>query len=98
MNLCKFTNPSASAIFAPQFTLFVGVQARPPLQVAAYENPYAMLGVSATCSDEKEIKRAYRSAAKEWHPDVSKKPEAEKTFLKLTGENCLLKQLQSRKC
>ena len=46
-----------------------------------------MLGVAATCSDEKEIKRAYRSAAKEWHPDVSKRPEAEKTFLKLTGEH-----------
>ena len=47
-----------------------------------------MLGVAAT-SDEREIKRAYRSAAKEWHPDVSKKPEAEAMFLKLTGKHHL---------
>ena len=55
----------------------------PQVVVASFQNPYNTLGVSAT-SDEKEIKQAYRKAAKQWHPDVSKQPEAETVFLKLT--------------
>ena len=52
--------------------------------VASYQSPYSILGVAAT-SDDKEIKRAYRKAALQWHPDVSKAPDAESMFLKLTG-------------
>jgi DnaJ-class molecular chaperone len=51
--------------------------------IASFQNPYTTLGVGSA-ADEKEIKRAYRKAALQWHPDVSKQPEAESVFLKLT--------------
>lgn len=40
---------------------------------------YETLGVPKTAS-EKEIKKAYRKLAKEWHPDHNKSPEAETKF------------------
>jgi hypothetical protein len=54
-------------------------------QVAAsLQNPYSALGIPAS-SDDKTIKRAYRKLALQWHPDVSKNPDAEAVFLQLTG-------------
>ena len=40
---------------------------------------YEVLGLTKGASDE-EIKRAFRKLAKQYHPDVSKEPDAEAKF------------------
>lgn len=44
-----------------------------------YKDYYKILGVDKS-ADEKEIKRAYRKLAREYHPDRNPKPEAEERF------------------
>lgn len=43
---------------------------------------YGILGV-ATSATAAEIKQAYRTLAKKWHPDVNKSPEAEAKFIEI---------------
>lgn len=45
-------------------------------------NPREILGVSAN-ANQSEIKRAFRQAAKELHPDISDSPEAAEAFAKI---------------
>jgi len=45
-------------------------------------DPYEVLGVERT-ADEKQIRKAFRSLARELHPDVNPEPEAEDRFKEL---------------
>lgn len=57
---------------------------------------YEILGVSRDASDD-EIKKAYRKAARDWHPDVAKdKPDAEKRFKEINEAYQVLGNKQKR--
>ncbi|HCT36309.1 MAG TPA: hypothetical protein DF292_04655 [Firmicutes bacterium] len=46
------------------------------------ENYYEILGVQYSATTE-DIKSAYRTLAKRWHPDVCKRPDAHQQFVKI---------------
>uniref|UniRef100_A0A158PCI0 J domain-containing protein n=1 Tax=Angiostrongylus cantonensis TaxID=6313 RepID=A0A158PCI0_ANGCA len=46
-------------------------------------DPYATLGLSKT-ANIKEIKRAYKQLAKEWHPDKNTAPDAQERFVAIS--------------
>lgn len=56
---------------------------------------YEVLGVAKTASEE-EIKKAYRSLAKKYHPDVSKEADAEKKFKEVQEAYDVLSDSQKR--
>ncbi|ADC61314.1 DnaJ C-terminal domain-containing protein [Allochromatium vinosum] len=60
-----------------------------------YKDYYKTLGVSRTASQE-EIKRAYRKLARQYHPDVSKEPNAEARFKEINEANEVLKDPEKR--
>ena len=47
-----------------------------------FKDYYTIMGVARDASRD-EIKRAYRSLARKYHPDVSKLPDAEVRFKEL---------------
>lgn len=61
-----------------------------------YKDYYKTLGVSKNASAE-EIKKAYRKLARQYHPDVNKKAEAEKRFKEINEANEVLSDPEKRK-
>jgi curved DNA-binding protein len=61
-----------------------------------YKDYYKTLGVSKNASAE-EIKKAYRKQARQHHPDINKKPEAEKRFKEINEANEVLSDPEKRK-
>lgn len=60
-------------------------------------NPYETLGVAATASQD-EIRKAYRKAAKETHPDLNPgKPEAENRFKEINAAYDIVGDAEKRK-
>ncbi len=57
---------------------------------------YEVLGVSKDASDS-EIKSAFRRLAKQYHPDVSKEPDAEEKFKEIQEAYAVLSDEQKRK-
>lgn len=63
----------------------------------AAEDPYVVLGVSRSASDE-EIRRAYRKLAKQYHPDLNPgKKDAEAKFKAVTAAYDLLSDPEKRR-
>jgi curved DNA-binding protein len=61
-----------------------------------YKDYYKTLGVSKRASAE-EIKKAFRRLARQYHPDINKKPEAEKRFKEVNEANEVLSDPEKRK-
>ncbi|KAM8867651.1 dnaJ homolog subfamily C member 16-like [Synchiropus picturatus] len=65
------------------------------VKTATETDPYRILGVSRGAS-QAEIKRAYKTLAKEWHPDKNKDPNAEDTFIKISKSYEILSNEERR--
>src|SRR5438046_5672488 len=60
------------------------------------KNYYKMRGVGKNATTE-DIKKAYRKLARQHHPDVNKKPEAERRFKEINEANEVLSDPSKRK-
>lgn len=63
---------------------------------ARYVDYYSSLGVKRDATQD-EIQRAYRTAARKYHPDVNKEPEAQKKFQEIQEAYEVLKDAERRK-
>ncbi|EFJ45572.1 hypothetical protein VOLCADRAFT_94031 [Volvox carteri f. nagariensis] len=76
--------PFACSIRGQQLTLLARANSTYAMQVhAAFMNPHSLLGVSPA-ADVKEVKRAYRKLALQFHPDVCKSEDGHERFIALT--------------
>lgn len=62
----------------------------------ASKDPYKILGVARQASQQ-DIRKAYKKAAVEWHPDKSKNPEAETKFVEIKQAYELLSDPERRR-
>lgn len=62
----------------------------------AEKNHYDTLGLKRT-ADDAQIKTAYRTLVKEWHPDVCRKPEAETRFKEIQAAYSVLSDRSLRR-
>uniref|UniRef100_A0AAQ4QYG6 DnaJ homolog subfamily C member 16 n=1 Tax=Gasterosteus aculeatus aculeatus TaxID=481459 RepID=A0AAQ4QYG6_GASAC len=65
------------------------------VKAASEYDPYKILGVSRSAS-QAEVKKAYKSLAKEWHPDKNKDPNAEDMFIKVSKSYEILSNEERR--
>ena len=56
---------------------------------------YEVLGVERTCTEE-DLKRAYRTLAKKYHPDINKEPDAETKFKEISEAYGVLSNAETR--
>src|SRR5687768_2244614 len=61
-----------------------------------YKDYYKILGVPKGASTA-DVKKAYRKLARQYHPDVNKKPEAEKRFKEINEAHEVLSDPEKRK-
>src|SRR5256885_7399972 len=61
-----------------------------------YKDYYKTLGVPKNASTD-DIKKAYRKLARQYHPDVNKKADAEKRFKEINEANEVLSDPEKRK-
>jgi curved DNA-binding protein len=70
-------------------------EADPPGLDVAYKDYYQVMGIPRTASED-DVKQAYRTLARKYHPDVSKEKDAEQRFKDLNEAHDVLKDSKKR--
>ena len=64
--------------------------------VTIISDPWAVLGVPRSAT-QKEIKKAYKTLAIQWHPDKNDSPEAEEKFMEIADAYQILTDDEKRR-